>query len=131
MPSTDVELHGHIIDSYILPRVWAAIMDAGAHYHVREMRIGQSESETSYVRLEVMADTPEALDELVLELQQLGATLAEQRDAKTRPVVQAGGLPDDFYSTTNPATPVSAEGEGVGVAGIRMDRGNVVGPEGP
>ncbi|HEX9412070.1 MAG TPA: TIGR00300 family protein [Ktedonobacterales bacterium] len=121
MPSTDVELHGHIIDSYILPRVWAAIMDAGAHYHVREMRIGQSESETSYVRLEVMADTPEALDELVLELQQLGATLAEQRDAKTRPVVQAGVLPDDFYATTNLPTQIRVEGQWVDVADIEMD----------
>src|SRR5260221_10050811 len=131
MPSTDVELHGHIIDSYILPRVWAAIMDAGAHYHVREMRIGQSESETSYVRLEVMADTPEALDELVLELQQLGATLAEQRDAKTRPVVQAGVLPDDFYSTTNLPPPISVEGEWGDVAGIEMDGGVLFEGEGP
>ncbi len=96
-------------------------MDAGAHYHVREMRIGQSESETSYVRLEVMADTPEALDELVLELQQLGATLAEQRDAKTRPVVQAGVLPDDFYATTNLPTQIRVEGQWVDVADIEMD----------
>jgi lysine-ketoglutarate reductase/saccharopine dehydrogenase-like protein (TIGR00300 family) len=126
MPSTDVELRGHIIDSYILPRVWAAIMDAGAHYHVREMRIGQSESETSYARLEVMADTPEALDELVLELQQLGATLAEQRDAKTQPVAQAGVLPDDFYATTNLPTQIRVEGQWLDVADIEMDVAIVV-----
>ncbi len=67
MASTEVELHGHIIDSYILPRVWSAIMDAGAHYRVRELRVGQSETETSYARLEVTAATQEALDELVGE----------------------------------------------------------------
>src|SRR5579859_3923532 len=101
MPSAEIELRGHIIDSYILPRVWAAIMDAGAHYHVLEMRVGQSEAETSYARLEVTAATPAALDELLLELQQLGAEPVRPRDARTQPVEQAGVLPDAFYSTTN------------------------------
>ena len=40
MASTEIELRGHIIDSFILPRVWGAIEEAGAHFHVREMRIG-------------------------------------------------------------------------------------------
>ncbi len=47
MASTEIELHGHIIDSYILPRVWGAIEDAGARFVVHDMRIGQRETETS------------------------------------------------------------------------------------
>jgi lysine-ketoglutarate reductase/saccharopine dehydrogenase-like protein (TIGR00300 family) len=126
MPSAEVELRGHIIDSYILPRVWAAIMDAGAHYRAREMRIGTSEAETSYVRLEVTADTAEALDELMGELQRLGAEPAEERDARTETVTRAGVLPDDFYSTTNLPTQVRAAGQWLEVEHIEMDVAIVV-----
>src|SRR5579862_6428176 len=45
--SGEIELRGHIIDSYILPRVWGAIEDAGAHFRVLDMRVGQSETEPS------------------------------------------------------------------------------------
>ncbi|HEV2236054.1 MAG TPA: TIGR00300 family protein [Ktedonobacterales bacterium] len=126
MASTEIALSGHIIDSYILPRVWAAIMDAGAHYHVLEMRVGQSEAETSYARLEVTAATPEALDELLLELQQLGAEAAEPRDAQTQPVEQAGVLPDAFYATTNLPTQVRVDGKWLEVTEIEMDVAIVV-----
>jgi lysine-ketoglutarate reductase/saccharopine dehydrogenase-like protein (TIGR00300 family) len=126
MANAQIALSGHIIDSYILPRVWAAIMDAGAHYHVQEMRVGQSEAETSYARLEVTAATPEALDELLLELQQLGAEPAEPRDAQTQPVEQAGVLPDAFYSTTNLPTQVRVAGTWLEVAEIEMDVAIVV-----
>ena len=73
MASTVIELEGHIIDSLILPRVWGAIEDAGAHFHVQEMRVGESETQESYVRMEVSADTEEALTALMGELQRLGA----------------------------------------------------------
>jgi lysine-ketoglutarate reductase/saccharopine dehydrogenase-like protein (TIGR00300 family) len=126
MPSTQVALSGHIIDSYILPRVWAAIMDAGAHYRVQEMRVGRSESETSYARLEVTAATLEALDELVLELQQIGAEPVEPRDAETQRVEQPGVLPDAFYSTTNLPTQVRVDGRWLDVADIEMDVAIVV-----
>jgi lysine-ketoglutarate reductase/saccharopine dehydrogenase-like protein (TIGR00300 family) len=126
MPSATVELRGHIIDSYMLPRVWSAIMEAGAHYHVLEMRVGQSETEESFTRLEVLTDTSEALDELVGELQRLGASLAEDADARTLPVTQDGVLPDDFYSTTNLPTQVRVGGRWLEVERIEMDVAIVV-----
>src|SRR5262245_57268340 len=58
MASAEIELRGHIIDSYILPRIWGAIEDAGAHFRVQTMRIGTNENESSYARMEVVADTP-------------------------------------------------------------------------
>ena len=121
MASTDIELHGHIIDSYILPRVWGAIEDAGARFVVRDMRIGQRETETSYARIEVIADSPEQLDELVGELQRLGAALATHNDAATARVTQDGVLPDDFYSTTNMPTQVRIGGRLLDVENIEMD----------
>ena len=121
MPSTEIELHGHIIDSYILPRVWGAIEDAGARFRVRDMRIGQSESETSYARIEVIADTLPQLDDLMSELQQIGAMPAGERDAQTERVTQPGVLPDAFYSTTNLPTQVRIGGRWLPVRNIEMD----------
>jgi lysine-ketoglutarate reductase/saccharopine dehydrogenase-like protein (TIGR00300 family) len=121
MVSAEIELRGHIIDSFILPRVWGAIEEAGAHFHVREMRIGQSETEPSYARIEVSAESQQLLDDLIPELQRLGAELAEVQNARTALVTQPGVLPDDFYSTTNLPTEVRVQGEWLPVANIEMD----------
>jgi lysine-ketoglutarate reductase/saccharopine dehydrogenase-like protein (TIGR00300 family) len=121
MASAEIELQGHIIDSYILPRIWGAIEEAGAHFHVREMRIGQSETETSYARIEVSAESQQLLDDLLPELQRLGADLAEEQNVRTAPVTQPGVLPDDFYSTTNLPTVVRVGGEWIQVENIEMD----------
>ena len=126
MASTVIELEGHIIDSLILPRVWGAIEDAGAHFHVQEMRVGQSELEESYVRLEVSADSEERLRELMGELQRIGAVPFVERDASVEPAPQDGVLPDDFYSTANLPTFVRIAGQWVEVANIEMDVAIVV-----
>jgi lysine-ketoglutarate reductase/saccharopine dehydrogenase-like protein (TIGR00300 family) len=126
MASTVIELEGHIIDSLILPRVWGAIEDAGAHFHVQEMRVGQSELEESYVRMEVSAATEEALAGLMGELQRLGAVPYAERDARTKPAPKDGVLPDDFYSTTNMPTFVRINGRWVEVENIEMDVAIVV-----
>ncbi|HEX5545917.1 MAG TPA: TIGR00300 family protein, partial [Ktedonobacterales bacterium] len=121
MASAEIELWGHIIDSFVLPRVWGAIEEAGAHFRVREMRIGQSETEPSYARIEVSAESQQLLDDLIPELQRLGADLAEVQNARTALVTQPGVLPDDFYSTTNLPTEVRVDGEWLPVANIEMD----------
>ncbi len=119
--SAEIELRGHIIDSYILPRVWGAIEDAGAHFRVVEMQVGQSETEPSYARIEVIAHSKKRLTELLNQLQQLGAMPAAPRDIRTARVTQPGVLPDDFYSTTNLPTFVSLDGRWIEVERIEMD----------
>jgi lysine-ketoglutarate reductase/saccharopine dehydrogenase-like protein (TIGR00300 family) len=126
MASTEIELRGHIIDSYILPRVWGAIEDAGASFRVHEMRIGQSEMEPSYARIEVEAPDEAQLDELLGELQRLGAQPVAERDARTATVTQASVLPDDFYSTTNLPTEVRVGGQWLPVEHVEMDVAVVV-----
>ncbi len=126
MASAEIELSGHIIDSYILPRVWGAIEDAGARFRVREMRVGQDEHETSYARIEVIAADEPRLADLLGDLTRLGAVLAAEPDARTAPVTQAGVLPDDFYSTTNLPTFVRAGGVWLPVENIEMDVAVVV-----
>ena len=124
--STVIELQGHIIDSLILPRVWGAIEDAGAHFHVQEMRVGQSELEESYVRLEVSAASTELLTDLMGELQRIGAVPFVERDARLEPAPRDGVLPDDFYSTANLPTFVRVNGAWIEVARIEMDVAIVV-----
>ncbi len=121
MLSEVVELSGHIIDSWTLPRAWDIIMDRGGNFVVEEMRVGVSKTETSYARLKVEAPDGNTLDLIISELQQLGAVLLHSKDVKTATVEQNGVLPDKFYSTTNLPTQVRLNGQWVVVENIEMD----------
>ena len=121
MPSEVIELTGHIIDSWTLPRTWDAIMDRGGNFKVEEMRVGVNKTEGSYARLRVDAPDAETLDRILTEVQQFGAVLVHKDDAVTAVVEQDGVLPSKFYSTTNLPTQVRISGQWVTVEGIEMD----------
>src|SRR5260370_17566887 len=121
MSSEVVELSGHIIDSWSLPRAWDIIMDRGGNFTVEEMRVGAHKTETSYARLKVEAPNSKTLDLIISELQQLGAVLLHGNDAQTGTVEQNGVLPAKFYSTTNLPTQVRLNGQWVNVENIKMD----------
>src|SRR2546421_6241344 len=121
MPSEVIELSGHIIDSWTLPRVWDVIMDRGGNFAVEEMRVGTSKTEPSYARLKVMAPDDETLELILSELQQFGAVLLHGDDVQTATVEQDGVLPAKFYSTTNLPTEVRLNGQWVTVENIEMD----------
>ncbi len=116
-----VELSGHIIDSWTLPRIWDIIMDRGGNFEVEEMRVGVRKTETSYARLKVIAPDDEILERIISELQQLGAVLTNAEDAQTARVEKDGVLPSNFYSTTNLPTQIRHRGQWVDVANIEMD----------
>ena len=121
MSSEVVELSGHIIDSWSLPRAWDIIMDRGGNFTVEEMRVGAHKTETSYARLKVEAPNSQTLDLIISELQQLGAVLLHGNDVETGTVEQNGVLPAKFYSTTNLPTQVRLNGQWVNVENIEMD----------
>lgn len=121
MQSEVVELTGHIIDSWALPRAWDVIMDRGGNFKVEEMRVGVNKTETSYTRLKVEAPDSEILELIISELQQLGAVLVHAEDVQTAIVEQNGVLPSKFYSTSNLPTQVRLNGQWVTVEGIEMD----------
>jgi len=121
MPNEVIELSGHIIDSWTLPRSWDAIMDRGGNFAVEEMRVGISKDETSYARIKVEAPDDETLERILTELQQFGAVLVHKEDAATAIVEQDGVLPAKFYSTTNLHTQVRIAGQWITVEGIEMD----------
>lgn len=121
MSSERIELSGHIIDSWTLPRAWDVIMDRGGNFTVEEMRIGIHKTEPSYTRLKIEAPDDQTLELILTELQQLGAALVDGDDAQTATVEQAGVLPTSFYSTTNLPTQVRVQGQWVQVENIEMD----------
>ncbi len=126
MPDEVIELSGHIIDSWTLPRAWDVIMDRGGNFAVEEMRVGTSKMEPSYARLKVQAPDDETLELILSELQQFGAVLLHGNDAQTAMVEQNGVLPARFYSTTNLPTQVRLNGQWVDVQDIEMDVAIVV-----
>ena len=121
MPSELIELSGHIIDSWTLPRAWDIIMDRGGNFNVEEMRVGKQKTETSYARLKVEAPNDDVLELILSELQQFGAVLMHGNDASTMTVEQNGVLPAKFYSTTNLPTQVRLHGQWITVEDIEMD----------
>jgi lysine-ketoglutarate reductase/saccharopine dehydrogenase-like protein (TIGR00300 family) len=126
MPSEVIELSGHIIDSWTLPRAWDVIMDRGGNFTVEEMRIGTHKTEPSYARLKVEAPDDHTLELVLTELQQFGASLVHGEDAQTTLVEQPGVLPASFYSTTNLPTQVRVQGQWVQIEDIEMDVAVVV-----
>jgi lysine-ketoglutarate reductase/saccharopine dehydrogenase-like protein (TIGR00300 family) len=126
MLSETIELSGHIIDSWTLPRAWDIIMDRGGNFTVEQIRIGKHKTEPSYARLKVEAPDEETLERIMSEMQQLGALLVDGHDVQTQPVEQNGVLPAKFYSTTNLPTQVRLQGQWVYVEDIEMDVAVVV-----
>ena len=59
MPSEEIELTGHIIDSLILPRVLDAILDREGDFIIEVFQVGVQKTDPSYARLRVSAPTPE------------------------------------------------------------------------
>src|SRR6202011_4801874 len=61
----EVELAGHIIDSLLLPKVLDEIITHGGSYVLRDIRIGQRQTDTSFVKIAVQAPTAALLGEIL------------------------------------------------------------------
>jgi len=73
MFSETIELRGHIIDSFTLPKVLDQIVTRGAHFNIVEFKIGQKRVDPSLARIEISAPSQAALDELIQRLREQGA----------------------------------------------------------
>ena len=128
MVSETIELRGHIIDSLILPKVLDQILTHGANFKIGEIKIGERRADQSFARIEVSADTSEALDELMLRLRQHGAEVIERANVQLASAPADGVFPGDFYVTTNQQTFVRFGGKEIEVrpamlnSAIALDR---------
>ena len=121
MVSETIELRGHIIDSLILPKVLDQILTRGANFKIADIKIGQKRVDQSFARIEVTAQTSEALDELILRLRQHGAEVVERANVQLAAAPSDGVFPLDFYVTTNQQTFVRLKGKEVEVKPVMMD----------
>ncbi len=120
-----VTLEGHLIDSDILRRTFARIVEGGGEFEVLEARIGATNADVSFARLLVKARDPHVLDRILEGLAYLGAS-ARVADASCAPAEADGILPDEFYSTTNFATFVRFDGKWTEARSQKMDCALVV-----
>ena len=87
-------------------------------------------SDPSYARIAIRAETPEAIDAILGDLVEHGASPVHPEDARTVPADIAGAFPEDFYSTTNQQTQVRLRGRWIDVQDQEMDCGIVLDPAG-
>src|SRR3979409_2409965 len=132
MPFSEiVELRGHIIDSYALPRIMEEVMDRGGDFVIEEIRVGRRKDEPSYARIQISAPNQELLDVLLDRAQRIGAVPEEAEQVSllpapagrcTPPPAPAEGVvPEGFSSTTNLDTAVRLNGQWVQVEWPEMD----------
>lgn len=126
MFSEEIVLEGHIIDSWILPKVFDCVMDLGGEFEMLEFRVGRRKDEASFARMKISADSETRLHQILTALQDFGAELVSREDVQTAPAPCDGALPDNFYSTTNLPTQVRLNGRWVDVSGTEMDLAIVV-----
>jgi len=114
-------LHGHIIDSFLLPQVMDLVMDLGGNFTIEELNVGQHKTDPSYCRLEVVATSAEQLERIVRGARGLGATAESEQPAQLQAVTKDGVFPEGFYSTSNLPTEVLIDGQWLAVQNMEMD----------
>lgn len=127
----EVEIQGHIIDSLLLPKVLDEILTHGGSFLLKDIQIGQRQTDPSHVRIEVRAANNAALQEILNAIHDHGAVPTTTQDCTVVAADMDAAFPEGFYSTTNYRTQVRLGGEWIEVEDQEMDCGILVDPEGP
>jgi lysine-ketoglutarate reductase/saccharopine dehydrogenase-like protein (TIGR00300 family) len=126
MPSENITLEGHIIDSRMLPNVMDEIVEHQGAFEILDLQIGVKHEDESFARMKVTASSEEALLRLLERLRHHGANPETVEDVALLEADMDGALPPGFYSTTNLDTEVRIEGRWVPVDHPEMDCAIVV-----
>jgi len=115
-----VEMEGHLIDSDILKNAWNRIVELGGEFEVLSFKVGNTNDEPSKVKLLVKSGSQEALDEIMLSLQNMGAAV-DLKDCCFEKADADRTLPENFYSSTNLETSIRIGRKWVPVEKQKMD----------
>src|SRR5256714_14725704 len=126
----EVEIEGHIIDSLLLPKVLDEILTRGGTFVLKDVKIGERQSDPSHARIEVRAPSGTVLEEILDAIHDHGATPVNAQDCTFVPADMDGAFPENFYSTTSFRTQVRLYGEWVDVEDQEMDCGILIDSEG-
>lgn len=115
-------LHGHIIDSLILPKVMDTIIDQGGDYEIEELDVGKLTTDKSTAKLIVKSDDKKIFNRILDMLTDYGAELIEDVEEVTLIESEKDKtVPSNFYSTSNYDTKVRYDGEWLPINNIEMD----------
>lgn len=126
MPDEIIEMRGHLIDSMTLTRVMNKIIARGGSYEFLQFDVGLKDTDTSYVKLQVTADTSTLLDEILDDIHSEGAIEVSPKAVMIKPAPKDMTLPGDFYSTTNNETRVFYDDHWITAQRQMMDKCIVV-----
>ncbi|HYV86056.1 MAG TPA: TIGR00300 family protein [Patescibacteria group bacterium] len=113
---------GHLIDSGLMSKYLAIVVENGGTYELLKFDIGRTVSDFSRAEMIVNAEEPERLARILENLTALGChPIDENETIVLKPSPQDGTVPDDFYSTTNHKTRIFHGGRWLDVAEQRMD----------
>ena len=136
MVEETVTMEGHLIDSDILRKAFARIVEGGGDFEILKFTVGKTNDDPSFIRLAIKAEAPDAVDRILEDLSYLGATTEGpgarghgkkkaastlNEDARFAPAEADGILPDEFYSTTNFDTFVRLKGHWEPARDQKMD----------
>lgn len=126
----EVEIQGHIIDSLILPKILDEILTHGGSYVLKDIRVGQRQTDPSHARIEVRAPTAAILQEILDTIHDHGAISTAAHDCTIVAADMDTAFPEGFYSTTNYRTQIRLHDEWIDVEDQEMDCGILVDSEG-
>src|SRR5262249_50276054 len=119
-----------IIDSLLLPKVLDEILTHGGTYTIKDIRIGQRQTDGSYAKIEVRAPSAGALRDVLDAIHDHGATPVAVHDCQTSPADMDGAFPEALPTPTNYRTQTGLGGGGAELGDKEMDRGALTDPEG-
>src|SRR2546428_3623580 len=113
-------LHGHIVDSRLLPKVLDLVAQYGGSFELASIRIGKTREEPSDARIIVHAESPERLAQIIAAVQAHGAAVEKEADCQWQEAPADGVFPDDFFVPTPPPTQGRVHGKWGQVKGLEM-----------
>ena len=92
-----------------------------ANFKIAQVKIGQQRADQSFARIEVSAESGDALDDLILRLRQHGAEVAEKGDAQLAAAPADGIFPTRFLCHDKSQTFVRIGGKEIEVRAPMLD----------
>ncbi len=112
---------GHLIDSGIFTKILNLIIEEGADYKIIKFTMGKTNTEDSYLDIELICTSAPKLEAVTKKLIQLGCYEHSAPEAVLKPAEKDKCVPEDFYSTTNHRTELLLNNRWEKVAAQRMD----------
>ena len=126
MPTRDVVLAGHLLDSLLLSKLLDQLTTLGVDAEVVEAAVGSRREDATTVTLRLIADDAEAMAAAEATLGRHGfGDAAEAAEAHLVLAPADGVFPEQFYATTNLPTRVRHDGRWWEVVPMEMDCGLV------